>query len=1347
MFGQEPASARGRDGLWILLGLLLLLTLSVPWDVHAGLFQKKKDKQEEQKEKPPADLFEEAEENTEKISQRMQREKAETGRQSQREIVLSENQNRARAIQKYRALLADKKRLDPATVEASMLNLAHLIFEQCLADFRKDMRSYDEAYRQYQLGYRSAEPDTTPQYDFQAARDAYNAFLEAFPDSKHRPEVFYNLAYSYEEEGDLDKAVALYDELALTAPGETFAPEIFLRLGEHSFETNRFTQAIEYYEKVLEMGDTPQLEKALFKIGWAQYAMDQFDKAKDSFARVLALNSERPEDQRGDLYQESLEILAKILSEAGGAAALEAFLKNLENPPYGLDLSVQLGAYFQETARYGEAIDTYRKILDTYPLAAQAPFAEKSLIEALKTEKRFDEAKDLQASMIDRYGRGTAWDQANQDPELRSRVDGILRDALHQELLASHKLARETKDPEQYEKTIALYKLMLTYFPEGEKAYETRFLFAECLYESGRLDEAAVQYEKVADAEIYGRYRDKAASKRIQCLEALRAEERIDADTLLVAYRDFLQMDPESEKAVPIMFKQGEILFNEGRYSQSALIFREIIETRPKNKDVLRAWLLELEALFEGGQYESLEQRARDLERQPLDLTEAQRNRTEHLLRFAQFQQARADQEAGSYLQAAERFENLVEEAPRIEIAPDALFNAAVCYEKAGDPARASACYEQIVLHYPDSKHYGDSLLAPLGHYERTQQWDRLLLHLEKLYEKDSESTLAKETLYKLGKRFYKNEDYPKARQLFARYAQNYPSDTSRKLEFAYLEALMCEAERRPQDAMQAYRAFLRDYDRAKAKDSALTVDPIYVGTARFRTLEPVYTEYLSVELKEPLKKNLARKQSLLDRVVSGYMETVKSGAGEYALASAFRVGEAYDAFWQSLLKSELPRGLSDEEERVYRELLKEQGEPYREKAVTSYEITLQKAKDKGVFDQWVLKTYNRLASIAPDRYPPMLQDALVWQESWKPKRALVRTIDTSQPRAFSAKKAESLQADLDKILDSLRKGMKQGKLNRSRVLRSADLLQELLEKEPTLYEVRFNLGILYQIAGENELARSAYKESLKQHPRNPVAHLNLGLIELADGNLEEAEPNFETLAVISPRYAGAYYLTGVCLVKRGEYAAAIEPLQKAISLLPQFLDPCVELGRVQEELGRTEEAKKSFSAVLNNPKASARVLRMLAYRQMQAGWLEDSIAVYTRILQGEEPAYGDWNNRGVAYRLKGDTQKARKDMIQASELNSSRPEAFNNLGRLYLEGGSYDHAASAFMHALEIDPSFLPALLNAVVVYGQYLDDMEKATAYLREYLEKGGTMQQEMFRGWLAGGDEVEVAAETAS
>jgi tetratricopeptide (TPR) repeat protein len=171
----------------------------------------------------------------------------------------------------------------------------------------------------------------------------------------------------------------------------------------------------------------------------------------------------------------------------------------------------------------------------------------------------------------------------------------------------------------------------------------------------------------------------------------------------------------------------------------------------------------------------------------------------------------------------------------------------------------------------------------------------------------------------------------------------------------------------------------------------------------------------------------------------------------------------------------------------------------------------------------------------------------------------------------------------------------------------------------------------------------------------------------------------------------------------------------------------------VQAKLGQEEAAKESFFVVLNNPKASPRVFRMLAYRLLEAGRIEESIEAYTRLLRGQEATYGDWNNRGVAYFRGGDWKQARKDLVQAYDVGSDRPEALSNLGRCYVETGHYQEAVSVLLRALEIDPNFHPALLNATVLYGEYLDDMEKATAYLQLYLDAGGTIQRGLFRGWL--------------
>ena len=1287
---------------------------------------------------PPSakpDLLAQADKKAQVIEERLRAQGSQGELKASRDLENEEEQNRNRAIENYRALLADRDALDASTLESALINLGHLVFEQCLAQHRRGMQAYDEGYKEFQLGHSLSRP-SPPLYDFRPARQIYEEFLQKFPDSPRRSEVLYNMAYSYEEEGDLDKAVSLFGEVALAGRETRFSPEAFMRLGEHHFELNEFDRARQYYGKVLDLGETPLYEKALFKIGWCDYAEEQTDEARKAFARLLDLYAPQGGKKRGDLYRESLEVLAKILSETGGATALEGFLREHRNPPYGLDLSVQLGDHFRETSRFKDAIETYQEILRTYGSHASAPFVEKSLIECLRVERRTSEAESLEATLANRYGRQTPWDLANPDPELRGQVDALLREILSNQIVAHHRNARERKDPNEYEKAIQLYENYLKYFPQDEKAYENRFLLAECLFETGRFERAAEEYERISKEENFLEYRERASSKRLQCLEALRSQNRVEIDSLLAAYQDYIELNPGSDQVPLLLFKQGEILFNASRHVESAALFQRIIREYPQYANAPRAWLLALESYFAAANYPELEQWAERILTRDLALDAAQRGRVEHLLQLARFELARAEEQKGNWAAAAESYRRLAEEAPGGQVAPDALFNAAVCYQKAEDIASAAACFEKIVTLYPQSKYHGDALLVPLTYYEQSEQWDRILEHLDRIYQKDPKSPLAQESLYKTARKLRSKGQDERAREVFTLYANRYPQDSAKRLEIAYLQAEMDEKRGAFQEALAGYRRFLDDYEKTRKSDPALSVDPFSLACAQFRVLEPTFQDYGGIQLREPLKQNLAKKQALLDRLVDGYMKTAQYGAGEYATASAYRVGEVYENFWKSFLESQVPGDLSQEELAVYRDLLKQQATPYLEKAVAAYRVTLEKAREKNVFNPWVLSSYSHLSALDPEHYPSLFQDSPVaWEDTWTEKRSLIRKIDQSQPRVFSAEKAKSIQSKLDQVLQTLQ-GSSQGQnLERSRIEQAIQVLHQLLQKEPTLFEAHFNLGVLYQMQGETGKAKLEYQTALKQNPQIPLAHLNLGIVSLQEGDAPAAEQHMRELALLSPEYAGAYYLLGVSRIRQKSYAQALDPLNKAVSLLPQFLDPYVELGEVHAKLGKTVEALASYRTVLEHPKAGSRVLRKLGCRLLEEGHLDEAIRAYSRILEGEEAQYDDWNNRGVAFLRKGSRADARADFVEAIEKGPQRPEALNNLGILYAAEKAYDKSVSCFLESDRKQPSFQPALLNAGIVYGEFLKDMEKATEFIRRYLEQGGSRQKDLLAGWIAG------------
>jgi tetratricopeptide (TPR) repeat protein len=64
------------------------------------------------------------------------------------------------------------------------------------------------------------------------------------------------------------------------------------------------------------------------------------------------------------------------------------------------------------------------------------------------------------------------------------------------------------------------------------------------------------------------------------------------------------------------------------------------------------------------------------------------------------------------------------------------------------------------------------------------------------------------------------------------------------------------------------------------------------------------------------------------------------------------------------------------------------------------------------------------------------------------------------------------------------------------------------------------------------------------------------------------------------------------------------------------------------------------------------------------------------------------FNNRGVAYRLKGDYDRATADYAQAIKLNAKFALAFNNRGVAYDHKGDFDRAIQDYDQAIKLKPS-----------------------------------------------------------
>ena len=122
------------------------------------------------------------------------------------------------------------------------------------------------------------------------------------------------------------------------------------------------------------------------------------------------------------------------------------------------------------------------------------------------------------------------------------------------------------------------------------------------------------------------------------------------------------------------------------------------------------------------------------------------------------------------------------------------------------------------------------------------------------------------------------------------------------------------------------------------------------------------------VKLTQPLADSLKLKKELMEDVLAAYTSAADYGVAEVTTAATFRLGEVYEQFSADLMNSERPPNLDEAALEQYELLLEEQIYPFEEKAIGLYKANAGRTPD-GVYDEWIRKSFERLAGLMPARY------------------------------------------------------------------------------------------------------------------------------------------------------------------------------------------------------------------------------------------------------------------------------------------------------------------------------------------------------------------------------------------
>jgi predicted O-linked N-acetylglucosamine transferase (SPINDLY family) len=211
-----------------------------------------------------------------------------------------------------------------------------------------------------------------------------------------------------------------------------------------------------------------------------------------------------------------------------------------------------------------------------------------------------------------------------------------------------------------------------------------------------------------------------------------------------------------------------------------------------------------------------------------------------------------------------------------------------------------------------------------------------------------------------------------------------------------------------------------------------------------------------------------------------------------------------------------------------------------------------------------------------------------------------------------------------------------------------------------------------------------------------PAAELFRAAIAADDsGRRDEAEAQYRQVLALAPLHAGAHYRLGLVACRRGQVAAGLEHIGRAIALNPASAEYRRDLGLVLSAVGRLVEAERSYREALQLDPSDAQAHNALGNLLGRTGRFADAAAAYraaVRLRPGELEPYC---NLAQVLFLAGQADDAVAVCRDALRHDPTYVEAHNHLGNLFTALGRMAEAESCFREAVRLNPNFAPGHRN----------------------------------------------------
>lgn len=960
------------------------------------------------------------------------------------------------------------------------------------------------------------------------AQQIYYRLLREYPDFHDADKVTFYLAHEQRELGTFDEMLKTLGELINKYPKSPLRADAEQIIGDYFFDKADLAEAEKHYQAVLDGPPSPTQDLARYKMGWIRINQGKHADAVTYFEAAAASPTLPGVDPVKSLNvkREALLDLVYSYTEARPAKGALSYFEKLSESraTYALALD-KLGNRYFIKQQFEFAIPALRRLMEIQPDPELDLERAEKIYDSLKAAKGKVSPKPVDIKFL---VRAAVIQKVSPDLDEKARkktlaeLEEMARDLATQMHVASQKLDQkqaylETAQayqeylslfrPEAYVRTIMRNRADALFaakdFPEAGRQFEELAQYeARAAAKAGAKDGNSKEYESA----LYGALLSYYSSLKPGEVENLNAFEVADArQALKLLGADYISRYPRSEHMLEVKFNIARAHYDDGEYEQSAQLFTDYALQYSNTKDATVAGHLALDSLRQLNDFKGLEATGQKFlaSRLPANFQGEVRNILKETKGEALDELAlKSSEETGDVVSGLMK---VADENKGAEIGEKALYGAFTAARDKRDFAQEREIAQRIIAEYPKSQFLSDVLLTIGRHaaegarFTEAASWFELVgqklgadfaavdgwmsgarlrmalkQHREAIRDLQAASQIAgarkAEVLSLLAQAEQKNGEPEKAR-ITAQEAlkldkQNAPAA-------AILAEITASSPSARPDELVPILTTITKGPNAQTEDTAKAL--WFVG-------DILYRQYKALPNTE-----VEQKVAQLQQLEGVFTQAASVGAPEWAVASLWRLGSAYQHIADVVESTPMPAGLSAAEVQQFRNAVAQQVGPLKKRAENAFELCLSRATSLEVFSAAVVGCRNK-SDTAQLPVPPA------------PPPGAVANVDDAQKKVDTQLSAAALEELGLAYLGSRNLPMAQLTFGR------------VTELEDSRASAHSALGLAMMLQGDAMGARAEYAKALEADPTYEKARANLAALRCRFGDKDGAR---RELAVI----------------------------------------------------------------------------------------------------------------------------------------------------------------------------------------------------------------------------------------